>query len=139
MLETPESARNAQRREETMVPKKTATKAKTALAMEVGGPSGLSKIPKTLMNTITIIPSPAASDASERSEARNPRRKRLEVAQEQPVLIVPQPQEVPLEPKEKGDPSDAPGIVMQEGGRVSMTLLELLGVIQTALVCERLI
>ena len=119
-LSTPESARSAQRREETMAPKKMVTKAETAPVVEVGGPSGPTKIPKTSVNTRTIIPSPAASDASERSEARNPRTKRTEVVQEQLVLTnpdaTPQQPEVSIEPKEKEGTSVAPDVLVQEGG-----------------------
>ena len=95
----PESARSTQRRRSVkrlgkMAPKKTATRADTASVAEVGGPSGPSKVaitPKVPMNTRTIIPSPTGSSASERSEARNPREKRVEVAQHQPVLPNPEP------------------------------------------------
>ena len=65
-----------------MASKKKATKAETAPAFEVGGPSGLAKIPKTPVNTSMVIPSPAASNASERSKARNPRNKKAVVVQE---------------------------------------------------------
>ena len=141
VLGVPRSARSAQRREETMA-SKMATKAETAPVVEVGGPSRPTKIPKMPMNTRVIIPSPAASDVSERSEVRNPREKRAEAAHEQPVLTVPDPAphqpEVPIEPKEKVGPSVVPDILVQEGGRVSMTIPKLLGVIQIALARERL-
>ena len=74
-----------------MAPKKTATKAYTAPTAEVGGPSGPSKVtttPKVPVNTRTIIPSPEGSSALEWSELRNPREKKVEVAQSQSALPI---------------------------------------------------
>ena len=42
---------------------------------------------------------------------------------------MPQQPEVHAEPKEQGGPSVAPDTLVQEGGRVSLTIPELLGVI----------
>ena len=97
MVGEPGSARSTQRgrgakRLRKMAPKKTATKADTGSAAEVGGPSGLSKVvmtPEVPMNTRTIISSSAGRSALEKSEARNPKGKRAEVAQDQPVLLNP--------------------------------------------------
>ena len=127
-------------RMEVMAPRKT-TKTETAPVFEAGGPSGPTEIPKTTpKNKRKVFDSPEASDASVRSDRCNPRHRRVE-GQEPPKVVILDETQEPTTQEEPGTQEEVPNMVpdmpLPGDGRVTLTVPELLEVIQTALARER--